>query len=258
MKSIRPMETATRRVMPRFSLFSFTLAVTIAVLAFGLWAARRENVRLDAENQRLASDNAEYRDELGIFEIEEETKIHAIGVETLNAPDTHRIRVYVPPGRQFEMRIAVHDIPKEGLPTSPQQTAAMEIGSGVSLVTCMLIPAYDPATGARLPFATIDIQIDGPKSPGYLDSIAEVKNDWILNKETRQFAYRFDSVGLNAKVHDADRPVELLRVRAAEIVVRGRHPDGMVKSWSAKEIADPCDGFMLWIQPKSSVAGASP
>ncbi len=258
MESPSPVGTTKRRIKPRFSLFSFTFAVTIAALAFGLWSARRENVRLDAENRRLASDNAKYRDELGILEIEEETKIHAICVETLNAPDTHRFRVYVPPGRQFEARFAVHTIPKEGLPISPQQTGAMEIGSGVSLVTCMLIPVYDPATGERRPFATIDIEIEGPKSPGYAIGVAEVKNDWILNKDTKQFAYRFDRVGRKAEVHDADRPVELLRIRAAELVVRGRNPDGRVTSWSTNEIADPCDGFMLWIQPKSAAAGTAP
>jgi hypothetical protein len=248
------MDHSPRRRWFRFSLVSFAFAVTTTALALGLWSAHRENVRLDAENRRLAGKNSTYRDELGILEIEELGKIHAIRVETPEAPLTHRFRVYVPPGRPYEARLAVHKIPTSDLPTSALQSDAMEIGSGESLITCTLMPQYDRATGNPTPFATIAIDVEGAKHHRYMMAVSERDNDWIINKHTKQFTYSLDRVERAVEKHDVDEPVVLLRLRAEEIVPHARDGDGKVTSWSTMEIPGPCDGFMLWIQSKGAAA----
>ncbi len=47
----------------------------------------------------------------------------------------------------------------------------------------------------------------------------------------------------------ADKPVVLYRARAAKIKVMARHPNGKPRTYSYDPISEPCDGFMLWIEP---------
>jgi hypothetical protein len=166
--------------VPRFSLVLLACAITVVAMAFGLSGAWRENARLDARNKQLSADNARYRDELGILDFDEPDKIHAIRVETDSPDRVHRFRVYLPPGRQYETRFAVHNIPQQGMAESPIQSEAMEIGPGESLVTCTLRPQYDRKTGERLPFAVFEIHVDGLKRTGYTISVGERLNDWII------------------------------------------------------------------------------
>lgn len=60
-------------------------------------------------------------------------------------------------------------------------------------------------------------------------------------------------VGRKVEQFESDEPVVLLRMRAGEVKNLKESNGG--RSWETAEVKEPCDGFMLWIEPQESKSG---
>lgn len=232
--------------------------LTTVALAFGLACAWRENVRLGTRNSKLETQNKEYRNELGIFEIAESDKIHAIRIETDWSKDARRYRVFVPRGTAYELHYAVNSVPRDGLPT---KSTAMPIVAGEHVISFTMERMFDRKTGEPIPLTTVHLDVqslaNGDQN-GSTISIVERDNDWIVNKTSQTWAYSTAGVERRLRILDAHDPLVLLRLRALKIAPQSRTPKGRVSSWSSAEISTPCDGFIVWIRPAGAPSSPAP
>jgi hypothetical protein len=100
------------------SWLRFSLRWLIAAMAFLAVLVSHIKTSLDLRQARreIASQQAELkqlRDELGVFEVTDPAKAHAIFVRRTE-DKAWRWRVYLPPGRRYMMKWAVDDIPGRG------------------------------------------------------------------------------------------------------------------------------------------------
>lgn len=105
-----PPSNARKPSLPRFSLLSALLLMTIIGLAIVVVQLWREIEPLRADLRRL-------RDEVGALSIDDPTKPCAIRVRTDNE-FTWKWRIWVPKGQVFVLNYASENIPKQGLPAS--------------------------------------------------------------------------------------------------------------------------------------------
>lgn len=242
-------ETAPRRGA-RFSLLTLVWLITVAALAVGLYSSGKRNAMLEARNQELAAQNKTFRDELGIFEIEDLTKIHAIGVPS-EFDEPLKYRVYLPPGRKYFACYQANRIPKREVP-EPRHRSQLQPGSW--LISVDLERDQDRQTGKPLPAATARLRCastdDANSGLTTMVGISERENDWIVNQETGQMAYGWQDIGNKLELHEPTQPLVLYRARAQEIVVFSRDSNGRASSYSTKQIDGETDGFMLWIEPQ--------
>jgi len=98
-----------RRLIPRLSLLTALLLITIAASAIGIWKLYAEVVPLRAENRRL-------RDELGELSVEDVDKFYAI-LTPEGEPDKFRYkwRIWVPKGRKYLLYCASSKISSTGI-----------------------------------------------------------------------------------------------------------------------------------------------
>jgi hypothetical protein len=228
----------------RFSLATLLLVTTIAAMAITITLLMREIGPLRAEVKKL-------REETGKLWIEDETKIHAIRIPSVETW-LHRIRLKLPKERKYQFCYAVNDIPEKGLPTA-NATVAGDLPSG-ELVCQIHFDQGRSRAGELAPYGIFDCEFKGsgpPKfSSGYSVGVAEVKNDWIINKQTKNSLWGADSVGMETEEFEPDQPVVIYRARASKIKqVHMSDPDGRATSYSTEDFSEPCDGFMLWIEP---------
>ena len=248
-------QTAMRRLPRfRFSLLNLATLMTMAALGLGLIASAQRNHSLVVRNNQLAADNLQMRDELGIFEVDDPTKIHAIGVPTEDG-EPCQYRVYLPPGKKYQFNYKANDIPEVEL---PGRYTLDSIAPGNYLISVNLKRNQDPKTGKPLPYATAEMKVVPTGLLSYSTSsysivINESKNDWILNKVTGSMTYSWGGIGDQVKLVDHNQAVVLYRARAHET-------QGTRNSYSTKPAKGPCDGFMVWIETlpaPSSSGGAS-
>jgi hypothetical protein len=234
---------------PQFSLLRLVALVTIVALAVGLFASARRNARLAARNQQLAAENKDYRNELGIFEVEDPTKIHAIRVPTED-DEPQRYRVYLPPGLRYTRCYKVNGIPEHGVPKRVNEQLLLP---GHYLFTVDIERRKDEKTGKPLPYADIDLkreQTDNQKfgSASTFIAIGERQNDWLVNKQTGSTSYSWQEPGEKLELHDPAEPFVLYRARAHDIKVLGTDAEGKPTSWQGVPLTGDTDGFMVWIE----------
>src|SRR5262249_16899588 len=105
---VEPVATLTARRRPQFSLLTLTLLIVIAGGGTLLYLNHAEVRELRAENSNL-------RNELGILDVKDPDKLHAVARK--NQGDYQwSWRVHLPPGRSFMICSALQGIPADGLP----------------------------------------------------------------------------------------------------------------------------------------------
>lgn len=236
----------------RFSLFSFLLAVTVAALAVGLFLSAQRNAELQAINESLAAENLQHRNELGIFDVTDPARTHAIRVPA-EREEPRQYRIYLPPGQVHTLHYQVNDIPEEGLPARPNSGSPLRPGH--YLISVKLARGNDRKTGEPAPYGMVDLDVKTTQgtphwSGGFGIGVSEQKNDWLLNKLTGNTAFSWQEIGRELQIFEPEEAVVLYRARAYTPVIRARRPDGKPTSWSSQEIAGDCDGFMVWIVSK--------
>ncbi|QDU86845.1 hypothetical protein Pla175_01980 [Pirellulimonas nuda] len=96
--------------LPRISLQTLLLLVTITAMALVIWQLSSKLLPLRREVQAL-------RDETGQLTVDDPTKIHAIAMAT-DYPLAWKWRVWVPAGKRVRLAHSTHQVSKEGLPQS--------------------------------------------------------------------------------------------------------------------------------------------
>ena len=95
----------------RFSLRAFFVVTTIACAALYHWHISSRLRTAEAELRQL-------RAETGRLTIDDESKVHAIAVETAE-PNTWRWRLFIPKGHRYSWNVGYRDIPMDGAPSTP-------------------------------------------------------------------------------------------------------------------------------------------
>jgi hypothetical protein len=235
------------KILPRFSLFSMVLLTTIVALAVGLYSSARRNSHLQAINEQVKAENKQYRDELGIFEIEDPEKLHVLQIPT-EGSTPRKYRVYLPPGRRYAARYKVNDIPEQGT-TLGSFNGTIEPGTWVFSIK---FDRSQDASGHPQSHGSFTLrreqQSDGNRVNVTGVGVSEHKNDWIVNKETGESAFGWTEPPRELQVLDPSEPLVLYRVRAHDIVVKTRDAEGELESWSTQHLPGEVDGFMWWIE----------
>ena len=226
----------------RFSILNMLLLTAIVALSITVAMQWREVGPLREEVRR-------HCDELGIFNVGDTKRIHAIRVPTED-DEPRKYRIYLPPGRKYTINYKANHIPSEGI---SEFADPHEIESGGYLIDVKIKRYRDRKTGEPMRTANADLKIvptDGQKfsKAGISVGICESQNDWIINKETGKMSYSFQEIGRELKTFEADKPLVLYRARAHTVVVQSRRDDGKPSSWTSKAIEGECDGFMVWIK----------
>lgn len=247
----------TRR-SARFSLLTLVWLITIAALAVGLYSSKRRNDRLAMRNEELVArteiltvENREYRSRLGIFDIEDPKKIHAIRAPSEDG-EPRKYRIYLPPGRKYVASYQANRIPEQGVGEFPNP---MVMEPGTYVMKVKINRQHDRESGDPIPTVVVDFDVDPvKKSRGTRFSakvaIDEMWNDWIVNKQTGHMSYRFSELDDTLELHDPQKPLVVFRARAEAVKVHKRNSEGRVTSHSTEDIEGKTDGFMVWIAPQ--------
>ena len=216
----------------RFSLLTVLLLTTIVGMAIVLVVQWRELGPLRAEVRRL-------RDEVGYLTIDDDTRPHAIQIDT-GEPNHWRWRVYIPAQGKYGLHTRRDHIPQRGLPTGSGSGGWSLLEAGEHRLDLWLKP--DRTNGDRL-MGRLQVSNGGNST----FTLLERDHDWIFNEETGNSSYGWSGIGEGTRSFPPDRPFELFRLRADDIEILGRDAEGNVNSWSNKTIEEPCEGLMIWI-----------
>lgn len=241
---------------PRFSLLNLVALMTIVALAVGLYSSAQRNTQLDERNQQLVDENKQFRNELGVFEIEDATQIHAIRAPTED-DEPRRYRIYLPPGYKYTRCYKTNRIPESGV---PECVNANPLEPGHYVFRIEIERRKDEKTGEPIPYATVKLEREqqgdtNSRSSSFI-SVGERQNDWLVNKQTGNTAFGWQEPGKEVEFHDPSEPFVLYRARARQVQVQSKGSDGKPTSWSSKNIAGETDGFMVWIESEKVEAGA--
>ena len=99
-----------RRFRPQMSLLTFLLLAALFCLGVSHWNNSRQLSTILPELRQL-------RDEQGQLSIEDESKFHAVALDS--EPNTWRWRLFIPKGVRYKWNIACEDIPQNSPPTRP-------------------------------------------------------------------------------------------------------------------------------------------
>lgn len=229
-------DTLPRRL--RFSLLTLLLVTTIVAMGVTIFLQWRALEPMRRELKQL-------REENGNLWIEDPSKIHAIRGAT-DREFYYRFRVYVPQGRSYFTRYGSLDIPLEGTPKLGNRHL---LHPGENIITVRHQQSWDKDCDEPLPSIRFWGRVN---DRGWSEMIFEHKNDWLVHQETNRSSYGVKSVGFSTEVFPEDESVILFSMRAQKVEQLVRDANGSPLSWSARDIAEPCDGYMLWIEPSES------
>lgn len=149
--------------LPRVSLLTFLLLVTIVCLLASQWSLVRDHRALLAEAKL-------WRRNVGHLEITDPTKIHAVKVDALEVK-TWKWRVYVPADADVQLNALVREIPEEGIPTKATTDQPLVSASELFITAALRLDAkgdwqlvlhMDRFAESQLP------QLNQPANPGII------------------------------------------------------------------------------------------
>ena len=248
-QSTGPMMTQPKpRTRPRFSLLTLLLLSTIVALGVGLYSSARRNTRLADKNAELVAENKTYRDELGVFDIEDPTKMHVIRVPTDNG-EPRKYRLWLPPGKKYYCCYRSDNIPERNVP-SRTNMEVLEPGHYLFRVEVERLTDKENNPQPIANFIVHHERTGGEDrdASSCQVSVRERNLDWIVNQQTGGMTYGWSELGRELKLHDPDQPLVLYCARAHRIKVRSRNDDGTPSIWSHEQVPGETEGFMLWIE----------
>ncbi|MCO6044499.1 hypothetical protein NG895_11340 [Aeoliella sp. ICT_H6.2] len=196
----------------RFSLLALPLLTTIVGLGTTV-------VLLYSSRSELRGELKEMRESRGQLYIEDRTKLHAISIASPGSRHW-RWRIYIPPGKRYQLNMHGGPVPKEGLPDSGEISDVLEPGEHV--VAYRVIE--DSADGE--PIGTLEID-DFSRSGG--------KHPWA---EWVDWRGRTQDVGPYTQSFEPTEPVVMLRHRVSATAKK------------SSTIEDPSAGLLIWLEPQ--------
>ncbi len=208
--------TGSRRI-PRFSLQTLLLLLTIVGMAVGFSALIDKNRRLAAVNAALVKENQRLRDEAGELSIDDKSQLHAMRIPTDNYLEW-AWRIWIPEGREYRLRSFGGKVPKEGW---PQHGGTMWMRSpGEQVVRYRIL--RDPRDGHW--YGSLSTR------GGSVGKDRQVWVGWDSRTSTT------GGIGATTEAYPPDQTVEICRHRVSQ-------------ADSSDQIEDPAAGFVIWLQP---------
>jgi hypothetical protein len=200
--------------LPRFSLFSALLLMTIVGLAIVVAQLWREVGPLRADVHRL-------RDEVGALSIDDPTKPCAIRVRT-ESEFAWKWRLWIPEGRAYVLNYGSENIPKQGFPASHGSITLDEPGE--TWVEYQIAPDSNSGSGIWMDSLRM---LNGA-------SVGSRQQDWVKWKSRVGAG---DGVSYTTKVSEPGEVIVLARERVSKTAT------------NSEQIEDPSAGFMIWLDP---------
>jgi hypothetical protein len=162
----------------------------------------------------LRTEVRQLRNEVGKLTIDDPAKPTVILVHP-NAPFTWKWRIWVPAAHSYRVRWCDAEIPRTGFPTAANGMLALD--------------------GPREYVVTYRIQDDGWST---LDAAGETvrgnQQKWVAWPSR---SIEGESVDERTETYDLGKPIVLIRMRVSN------------QNGSVLTMADPADGFMIWLEP---------
>ena len=221
------MNQETVKIRPRISLLTFLLLATVLCLSISHWITSRELSSAQKELRIL-------RDEQGHLSVEDETKFHAVAIDS-DEPNTWRWRLFLPKGARYQWNIACDEIPQNSPPmhagvVGVSNEPYWETGN-IVLVTARLRPVDD---GNWVLNVSSKIGDSKNQMSGTSLTIPSEKIEWmtsISSTDGRVIGSR------GTEIVDPNGPIILLQRRPCE-----KQPD---ESYRPSKNTMP--GFMVWL-----------
>lgn len=223
-----------RRFPLRFSLWTlFVLAILLSLVISNLitsWHLRKSQETIAMKNAEIDSHLAEieqYKDQLGILRVGDETKTHLIAVE-MHQDLVWCWRLFVPEGEKYDIRSVVGDIPENDYPVAHQYTT---LSSGETRLT---VSIFRDAAGEWKEKIEMAQGRDKSSMTIHLD---EEKMAWYGKPGSTRTSEFSPNYGQKTEV--PSERIELIRIRKWPRFEPGVTPDQ----------SKPTDGFVLWLEP---------
>ena len=200
-----------RPYRPRISILTALLLMTILGMAIVIAQLWREVGPIRAEVPRL-------RDEVGALSIGDPSEFHAIRVRT-NGDYVWKWRIWVPEGREYQLKIASENIPKNDYPQNDGMIFLNHRGESWIEYRIAKDPHSDNWMG---------------KLTARGGSVGSTSQAWVTWKQRVSSG---DGVSYKSETKDPGKPIILARERVSEKVT------------DSAQIEDPSADFMIWLEP---------
>jgi hypothetical protein len=214
----------------RFSLRTFFLFLFFACLIGSNIFTASRNKRLNQELNEKTQLIDKLQAELGHLVITDPKKLHAVAIPTYEAL-TWRWRLHVPTEGKYRIRLATHEIPENGIPTSPY---AVDLKGGEYEFTAAIRKGGNDDWAMNMVFAE-QLPSGGRSSLRHTSPMTPEDSKWAAEgsgSSTGQ-AGLFGTASVNR-----GETMELLRIRAMK----------KARGGSSSTVPEPSDGVIIWIE----------
>ena len=207
--------------MPKFSIWSLLLWLTIAALAVALVMARRELAEKTARLDTVLN-------EMRYLNIADDTQINAINIPGFGRK-SWRWRIYLPGDRRFRLRVAFDDVPGRGIPANAPDNMICELPPGESILSASLNKVNDEWE------LGLHAETAGRQNFDFNTEVAGKRTEWLDKRGGCSLNLAGNST---TESGSPDQPFVLLNYRD------GLSPRPGVTATNP----NPTDGVMIWIQ----------
>jgi hypothetical protein len=237
----KPANQFGRKWLPRFSLLTVLLLMTIVGLSIGL-------VQLWQEVGPLREANRQMRTELGLLNIEDSKKAYAISLPTFE-DDSWKWRIYLPAGGNYTLNSYSGRLPSASQQHDKEWYRAMRkdgVGSSSTISGFegeFMLEAKAVQQGKDWMLVTKSIKREGNSSVsgGGKTSISQPSGDWLSDRRSRITS---SDASVTQKSFEPDAPILLL---LGQLPVITETPGG---GFNAQSPTGASDGFALWLEPR--------
>jgi hypothetical protein len=218
----------------RFSLATVIFLTTITAMALVIALFWREIGPLRTEVQRL-------RGETGQLTIDDPTKIYIIAIPQPDDAMKHwKWRIYLPANHQYILHTVTSPVPETGYASSGTYSGQSVWLSGGEQV--FEVSLGKDADGS---WCVHNLMRHQDTNTTTTSTVSMPQAEWVDGPGGSASS----GVTVSQQSFEADKTVDLLRLRPLEFVPRYPGADDPTKKWmgSTKEMKGPTDGILIWI-----------
>ena len=207
--------------MTKFSIKGLLVFLTFIALGIALVLTQRE---LREKTTQLDSLLQESR----YLKIVDDKMIHATNLPGFGQK-SWRWRVYLPPDRQFRIRVAYDNVPANGIPDNSPDRMICELPAGESILTSNIVKENEKW------FLALHSESNGVQNFDFTNDIKGTNTNWLSKRGGCSLHVAGDSL---TEVESSNEPFVLLSLR------NGLSPAPGVTAMNP----NPTDGVVVWIE----------